>query len=75
MPAWDVRHAVELPVHPPEVFEIRVALFLLSVAAFGVTFLGVRRGPGSIWAYLTFDQSTLDDVFGSRVRSRSSFCD
>lgn len=54
MPSWDVRHAAELPVHPPGVFQIRLVLAILSVAAFVVTLLSGRRGAQSRWAYLTF---------------------
>lgn len=54
MPSWDLRHAPELPVHPPGVFQNRVVLVLLSVAAFVVTLLSARRAPQSSWAYLTF---------------------
>ena len=54
MPEWALRHAAELPVHPPAALQIRLVLVVLTVAAFAITFLSVRRGPGSIWAYLTF---------------------
>lgn len=54
MPAWVRRHASQLPVHPPPAGEIRVALLVLIVLAFGVTALSVKKGPQSVWAYLTF---------------------
>lgn len=54
MPSWTVRHAAALPLHPPPADEIRIALLLLTLAAFGVTYLSVKRGPESLWAYLTF---------------------
>ena len=54
MPAWDVQHAAELPVHAPGTTEIRAGLLGLTVAAFVVTWLCARGGRGSIWAYLTF---------------------
>jgi len=53
MPAWDAEHAARLPVHPGAE-EIRIALAVLTVAALAVTYLSVRKGPNSIWAYLTF---------------------
>jgi len=54
MPSWQVRHAGQLPIHPPGAVQIRVLLVLLTVAAYAVTWLSVRRGPGSVWVYLTF---------------------
>ena len=54
MPAWTARHAAQLPVHPPPAFEIRLALLALTVAAFILTALSAKKGPQSVWAYLTF---------------------
>jgi len=54
MPRWDLQHAAQLPVHAPGAVKIRVALVVLTVAAFLVAYLSARKGPGSIWAYLTF---------------------
>lgn len=54
MPAWDLRHAAQLPVRPPGALEMRIAFLALTLAAFGVTYLSARKGPQSIWAYLTF---------------------
>jgi hypothetical protein len=54
MPRWAAGHAMQLPVRPPGAEEIWVALVVFTVAAFAVTYLSARRGPESIWAYLTF---------------------
>ena len=54
MPAWTARHASQLPVHPPAASELRLALLLLTVLAFAVTALSAKKGPQSVWAYLTF---------------------
>ena len=54
LPAWDQRHAAQLPMHPPGVVEFRAALFVLTLAAFAVTFLSARHGRQSVAAYLTF---------------------
>jgi len=54
MPEWDLQHAAQLPLHPPGAAKIRFALGVLTVAAFAVTYLSARKGPQSIWAYLTF---------------------
>jgi len=54
MPGWDERHAAQLHVRPPGAMEIRIALMVLTVAAFAVTYLSIRRGPKSVWAYLAF---------------------
>jgi Sec-independent protein secretion pathway component TatC len=53
MPGFDARHAAQLPVQPPAA-KIWAALLMLTVAAFVVTYLSVRRGKQSVWAYLTF---------------------
>ena len=65
MPGWDLRHAMQIPVHPPGALEFRTALVLITVAAFVVTYLSVRRGPQSVWAYLTFGSvvAMLANVF------------
>lgn len=69
MPPWDARHAAELPVHPPEALEIRLALVVLTLAAFVVTFWSARRGSQSIGAYLTFGYivAMLANVFVPHV--------
>jgi len=69
MPGWELRHAVQLPVRPPGALEMRVALVVLTVAAFVVTYLSVRRGPASLWAYLTFGYiiAMLANVFVPHV--------
>lgn len=55
MPGWVERHVGWLPANPPPgAMKIRIALLLLTVAAFVVTWLSARRGPQSVWAYLTF---------------------
>jgi len=54
MPEWVVRHGSELPVHPPPAGEVRTALLALTLLAFILTALSARKGPQSIWAYLTF---------------------
>jgi hypothetical protein len=54
MPGWVSQHGAQLPVHPPGAPEIRLALAALTMAAFAVTYLSVREGPQSVWAYLTF---------------------
>lgn len=54
MPGWDSRHAAQLPLHPPDAIAIRSALLVLTVMAFIVTYFCERKGPESIWAYLTF---------------------
>ncbi len=52
-PAWWLRHSAELPTHPaPGV--ARCALVVLTVAAFGVTYLSAHKGKESVWAYLMF---------------------
>jgi hypothetical protein len=54
MPGWAARHGSELPVHPPPAGEVRAALLALTLLAFILTALSARKGPQSIWAYLTF---------------------
>jgi len=43
-----------LPFAPPGATEIRLALVVATLAAFLVTYLSVRGGKQSVWAYLTF---------------------
>jgi hypothetical protein len=52
-PAWWVRHAKEVPVHPGA-GAFRFAVAVLTVAAFVVTYLSDRKGKESVWAYLMF---------------------
>ncbi len=54
MPAWDASHAAQLPVAVPGAAKIRIALAVLTLIAFVATYLSARKGPQSIWAYLTF---------------------
>lgn len=54
MPGWASTHATQLPLHPPGATKIRLALLVLTLAAFIVTELSRRKGPHSLWAYLTF---------------------
>jgi hypothetical protein len=54
MPGWSAAHFAHLPLHPPGTVGIRVALAVLTVAAFVVTDLSARKGPGSFWAYVMF---------------------
>ncbi len=69
MPGWDTRHAAQLPVQAPGAGAIRLALAVLTVAAFVVTYLSARRGPGSVWAYQTFGyiDAVLVNVFVPHV--------
>jgi Protein of unknown function with HXXEE motif len=62
-------HAAQLPVHPPGAAEIIPALVVFTAAAFAVTYLSVRRGPESVWAYLTFGYiaAMLANVFVPHV--------
>jgi hypothetical protein len=54
IPAWASAHASQLPLQPPGAIRIRVALLVLTLAAFAVTCLSRRHGRQSLWAYLTF---------------------
>jgi hypothetical protein len=69
MPRWSAGHAAQLPVHPPGAAEIIAALVVFTAAAFAVTYLSARRGPESIWAYLTFGYivAMLANVFVPHV--------
>ena len=69
MPRWRASHAAQLPVHPPGAAEIIAALVVFTAAAFAVTYLSARRGPESIWSYLTFGYivAMLANVFVPHV--------
>lgn len=69
MSRWTASHAVQLPVRPPGAAEMWAALVVFTVAAFAVTYLSTRRGPESIWAYLTFGYivAMLANVFVPHV--------
>lgn len=69
MPRWTAGHAMRLPVRPPGAAEIWAALVVFTAAAFAVTYLSARRGPESIWAYLTFGYivAMLANVFVPHV--------
>lgn len=54
MPGWDARQAEQLPVDPPSAAVIRLALLVLTGAAFVITYLCAQKGKHSIWAYLLF---------------------
>ena len=74
MPGWDQRHGVQLPVHPGAA-EIRIALAILTVAAFAVTYCSQRRGPQSVWAHLMFGGmvAMLVNVFVPHVPAAIAF--
>src|SRR5580765_4312239 len=70
LPAWHVRRRLaDVVGRPMGVGEIRVGLFVFTVAAFALTFLSTRRGPRSVWAYLTFGYilAMLANVFVPHV--------
>ena len=73
MPGWAGRHAVQLPSLPAA--EIRMALAMLSVAAFVVTYFSVRTGPGSLAAYLLFGSivTMLANVFIPHIPASIAF--
>jgi hypothetical protein len=54
MPGWEVRHLEHTVGHLPGAGAIRTGLIVLTLAAFAVTYLSARKGPKTIWAYLTF---------------------
>lgn len=54
MPGWVVKHARQLPIHPPSAWEIRIALLVLTALAFAVTGWSTKKGRQSLGAYLTF---------------------
>lgn len=53
MPAWDVAHSNQIPLHPRAAV-IWLALLLLTAIAYVITALSAKRGPQSVWAYLLF---------------------
>jgi hypothetical protein len=66
MVKWVNRHPEWLGmVFLPDAAEIRVSLFVLTAAAFAVTYASWRKGAGSVWAYLLFGYvvSMLANVF------------
>ena len=69
MPGWNAPLLADVVGHPPGVAEIRVALVVFTLAAFAVTYLSARRGPGTVWAYLTFGYiiAMLANVFVPHV--------
>jgi len=69
MPAWAANHAAQLPLHPPGAVEFRSLLAVITIAAFLFTYLSERRGPDSIWAYLTFGYivAMLANVFAPHL--------
>jgi hypothetical protein len=69
LPAWAIRHAHQLPLQPPRAGEIRMALLVLTAAAFAVTYLSARNGKQSLWAYLLFGSivAMLVNVFVPHV--------
>jgi len=69
MHGWAANHLEDVVGRPPGATEIRAALVVLTVAAFVATYLSVRRGPESIWAYLTFGYiiAMLANVFVPHV--------
>jgi len=69
MPGWAANHLEDVVGRPPGATEIRAALVVLAVAAFVATYLSVRRGPESVWAYLTFGYiiAMLANVFVPHV--------
>ncbi len=54
MPGWKAPLLEDIVGRPPGAAEIRSALVVFTVAALAVTCLSARRGPESVWAYLTF---------------------
>ena len=54
MPGWASQHHIQLPFTPPDVGQIRFALFVLTLAAFAVTYFSQRKGRQSFWAYVLF---------------------
>jgi hypothetical protein len=53
MPRWVSGHSGQLPFHPGAA-KIRLALLLLTLAAFAVSYLSAQKGKRSVWAYLLF---------------------
>ncbi len=54
MPGWATDHAAQLPVHPPSTISLRLALLILNIAAYVLTYMSWRAGPKTIWARLVF---------------------
>lgn len=74
MPGWVARHAAHLS--PPfRTTELRIAWVVLTVAAVAVTYLSSRKGPDSVWAYLTFGYivAMLVNVFVPHVPAALAF--
>ena len=69
MPGWRAPLLGDVVGRPPGSAEIRAALVVFTLAAFAVTYLSARRGPESIWAYLTFGYivAMLANVFVPHV--------
>ena len=67
MPPWVSEHATLFPV--PGAARIRIALVVVTGAAFAVTCLSARKGPKSIWTYLLFGSvvAMLANVFVPHV--------
>jgi hypothetical protein len=68
LPEWVAKHSGELPfVISPGAF--RFAAAVLTVAAYVITYLSVRRGRESIWAYVLFGYAAavLVNVFVPHV--------
>ena len=74
LPAWWVRHAKEVPVHPGA-GAFRYAVAVLTVAAFVVTYLSERKGKESVWAYLLFGYivAMLANVFIPHIPASFEF--
>lgn len=75
MPGWEADHAAQLPIAVPGAAKVRLALFVLTVAVLVVTALSARKGPGTIWAYLTFGYivAILANVFVPHVPAAMLF--
>jgi len=75
MPAWTAGHASQVPIHPPGAIEIRIALVVLTVAAFALTYFSAHKGPQSFWAYLLFGSivAMLANVFVPHVPTTLMF--
>lgn len=75
MPAWTAQHARLLPLHPPGEPLLWSALIVLTVGAFVVTYLSMRKGPESFWTYLTFGYivAMLANVFVPHLPATLAF--
>lgn len=69
MPGWASQHHIRLPFALPQAGQIRFALFVLTVAAFALTWLSQHKGKQSFWAYLMFGSivAVLVNVFVPHV--------